>query len=118
MPILLPTQPTTTFWTVCQARYPFIGTYSFFFNFCHSLNPSFRRHSSIRSATVFNMPITLISFLVILSSTTSPTVFPGRKPSHLALAISGRPVIPSSMSSSCTVVIDKQIIIRAPVTHP
>ncbi|OAX31458.1 hypothetical protein K503DRAFT_83592 [Rhizopogon vinicolor AM-OR11-026] len=65
------------------------------------------------------MSITLMSSLVILSKTTplpSSTAFPGRKTSHLALALPGRPVISRSISSPCTVLIEEVIIIRAPIT--
>ncbi|OAX32774.1 hypothetical protein K503DRAFT_776307 [Rhizopogon vinicolor AM-OR11-026] len=48
---------------------PFISTYSF--NSCHSLNPFFHHHSSIRNATAFKLSITRLLFLVILSNTTS-----------------------------------------------
>ncbi|OAX33650.1 hypothetical protein K503DRAFT_775396 [Rhizopogon vinicolor AM-OR11-026] len=66
---------------------PFISTYLFNLNSCHSLNPYLHHHSSIRSATVFNRTTTHLSFLV------SPTAFTDRTPSPLPLTIPGRPVL-------------------------
>ncbi|OAX31865.1 hypothetical protein K503DRAFT_38883 [Rhizopogon vinicolor AM-OR11-026] len=74
-----------------------------------AVNLSFHHHFSICNATVFKLSITLISFLVILSNTTPlplATAFTDRQRSHLALAIPGRLVIPCSISSSCTVLIN------------
>ncbi|OAX30829.1 hypothetical protein K503DRAFT_161094 [Rhizopogon vinicolor AM-OR11-026] len=92
MPVLLPPQPQRQRLDHLSSTIPdhFISTYSF--NSCHSLNPFFHYHSSIR-----NLP-----------------PFTDRTPSPLPLSIPGRPVF-SFQYKSCTVLIDHRIIIRAPV---
>ncbi|OAX41226.1 hypothetical protein K503DRAFT_767842 [Rhizopogon vinicolor AM-OR11-026] len=58
MPILL--TPPQCFTPRPSVKHDTPPTPSYSFNSYHSLNPSFRRHSSIRSATVFNLSITLV----------------------------------------------------------
>src|SRR5882757_2926575 len=70
MRILLPPQPQRQHLDHLSSTIPdpFISTYSF--NSCHSLNPFFHHHSSIRNATAVKLSIFYISFLVTLSNTT------------------------------------------------
>src|SRR5882757_11007111 len=70
MPILLPPQPQRQRLDHLSSAIPdpFISTYSF--NSCHSLNPFFHYHSSIRNATAVKLSKYYISFLVNLSNTT------------------------------------------------